>query len=146
MNHRLTLAAAVAVILASVSIFSLINGAAWYVQASGAVLIVALAGTVTRISVVPAAVGASILAVIACVPFLAASSPYLKATGAGLILLCAASASGLRPLRAVAGLVTYLAALLIYLNVLHAAAQSFLYIIPTPHTVQHQAKHVGDGS
>ena len=146
MNHRLTLAAAVAVILASVSIFSLINGAAWYVQASGAVVIVALAGTLTRISVVPAAVGASILAVIACVPFLAASSPYLKATGAGLILLCAASASGLRPLRVVAGLVTYLAALLIYLNVLHAAAQSFLYIIPTPHSVHHLAKLVGDGS
>jgi hypothetical protein len=140
------LAAAVAVILASVSIFSLINGAAWYVQASGAVVIVALAGTLTRISVVPAAVGASILAVIACVPFLAASSPYLKAAGAGLILLCAASASGLRPLRAVAGLVPYLAALLIYLNVLHAAAQSFLYIIPTPHSVHHLAKLVGDGS
>ena len=146
MNHRLTLAAAVAVILASVSIFSLINGAAWYVQASGAVVIVALAGTLTRVSAVPAAIGASILAVIASVPLLAASSPYLKATGAGLILLCAASASGLRPLRVVAGLMTYLAALLIYLNVLHAAAQSFLYVIPTPHSVHHLAKLVGDGS
>ena len=40
---------------------------------------------------------------------------------------------------------TYLAALLIYLNVLHAAAQSFLYIIPTPHSVHHLAKLVGDG-
>ncbi|MGN6794837.1 MAG: transglutaminase TgpA family protein [Streptosporangiaceae bacterium] len=146
MNHRLTLAAAVAVILASVSIFSLINGAAWYVQASGAVVIVALAGTLTRLSPVPAAVGASILAVIASVPFLAAWSPYLKATGVGIILLCAASASGLRPLRAVAGLVTYLAALLIYLNLLHAAAQSFLYVIPTPHSVHHLAKLASDGS
>ncbi|MGN6678734.1 MAG: hypothetical protein ACTHKL_13300, partial [Streptosporangiaceae bacterium] len=83
MNHRLTLAAAVAVILASVSIFSLINGAAWYVQASGAVVIMALAGTLTRVSPVPAAVGASVLALIASVPLLSASSPYLKATGAG---------------------------------------------------------------
>ena len=146
MNHRLTLAAAVAVILASVSIFSLINGAAWYVQASGAVVIMALAGTLTRVSPVPAAVGASVLALIASVPLLAASSPYLKATGAGIILLCAASASGLRPLRAVAGLVTYLAALLIYLNLLHAAAQSFLYVIPSPDSVHHLAKLASDGS
>jgi transglutaminase-like putative cysteine protease len=146
MNHRLTLAAAVAVILASVSIFSLIDGAAWYVQACGAVVIMALAGTLTRISPVPAAIGASVLAVIASVPFLAASSPYLKATGAGIVLLCAASASGLRPLRVVAGLVTYLAALLIYLNLVHAAAQSFLYVIPSPHSVHHLAKLVSDGS
>jgi transglutaminase-like putative cysteine protease len=146
MNHRITIAAAVAVILASVSIFSLINGAAWYVQASGAVLVVALAGTLTRISPVPAAIGASVLAVIASVPMLAAQSPFLKATGAGLILACVASASGLRPLRAVAGLVTYLAALLIYLNVVQAAGQSFLAVIPTPHSVHHLAKLVSDGS
>ncbi len=146
MNHRLTIAAAVAVILASVSIFSLINGAAWYFQASGAVIVVALAGTLTRISPVPAAAGASVLAVIATVPMLAAESPFLKAAGAGLILLCVASASGLRPLRAVAGLVTYLAALLIYLNLLQAGAQSFLRLIPTPQSLHHLAKLVGDGS
>lgn len=81
MNHRLTIAAALAVILASVSLFSLIDGAAWYVQASGAVLIVALAGTLTRLSPLHAAIGATVLAVIACVPLLAAASPYLKATG-----------------------------------------------------------------
>ena len=146
MNHRLTIAAAVAVILASVSIFSLINGAAWYVQAAGAAIIVALAGTLTRVSPVPAAIGASVLAVIACVPLLAAWSPYLKAAGAALILICVASASGLRPLRAVAGLVTYLAALLIYLNLLHAAGQSFLAVIPTPHSLHHLAKLVSDGA
>ncbi len=146
MNHRLTIASAVAVILASVSIFSLINGAAWYVQAAGAAIIVALAGTLTRVSPVPAAIGASVLAVIACVPLLAAWSPYLKAAGAALILICVASASGLRPLRAVAGLVTYLAALLIYLNLLHAAGQSFLAVIPTPHSLHHLAKLVSDGA
>ena len=146
MNHRLTIAAAVAVILASVSIFSLINGAAWYAQASGAVVVVALAGTLTRISPVPAAIGASLLAAIASVPMLAAQSPFIKATGAVLILICAASASGLRPLRAVAGLVTYLAALLIYLNVVQAAAQSFLAVIPTPRSVHHLANLVSDGA
>jgi transglutaminase-like putative cysteine protease len=146
MNHRLTIAAALAVLLASVSLFSLINGAAWYVQASGAVLIVALAGTLTRITPLHAAIGATVLAVIACVPMLAAASPYLKATGAALIVACAASASGLRPLRVVAGLVSYLAALLIYLNLLHAAGQSFLGVIPTPHSLHHLAVLVSNGA
>ncbi|HEX5190890.1 MAG TPA: DUF3488 and transglutaminase-like domain-containing protein [Streptosporangiaceae bacterium] len=146
MNHRLTIAAAVSVILASVSIFSLIDGAAWYVQASGAVVVAALAGTLTRLSPGQAAVGASLLAAIASVPMLAADSPFLKAAGAALIVICAASASGLRPLRAVAGLVTYLAALLIYLNVLQAAAQSFLAVIPTPRSVHHLAILVSDGA
>ncbi|HEX6932926.1 MAG TPA: transglutaminaseTgpA domain-containing protein [Streptosporangiaceae bacterium] len=146
MNHRITIAAAVSVVLASVSIFSLVDGAAWYVQASGAVVIVALAGTLSRISPVPAAIGASLLAAIASVPLLAAQSPFLKATGAVIILACVASASGLRPLRAVAGLVSYLAALLIYLNVLQAAAQSFLAVIPTPRSVHHLATLVGVGA
>jgi transglutaminase-like putative cysteine protease len=146
MNHRLTAAAALAVILASVSEFSLINGAAWLVQASGAVLVVALAGTVTRYSPVPAAAGATLLTAIAAVPMLAAQSVFLKATGGGIILLCAASASGLRPLRAVAGLATYLAALLLYLNLLHAARQSYLAVIPTPGSVHHLAKLASDGA
>ncbi len=146
MNHRLTIAAALAVILASVSEFSLINGAAWFVQASGAVLVVALAGTLTRISPGPAAIGATVLTAIAAVPMLAAQSPFLKATGGAVILLCATSASGLRLLRAAAGLATYLAALLLYVNLLHAARQSFLAVIPTPGSVHHLAKLVSDGA
>src|SRR5262249_7918367 len=146
MNHRLTIAAAAAVILASVSEFSLINGAAWYVQACGAVLVVALSGTLTRLGPIPAAVGASVLTAIASVPMLAAGSPVLKATGVGLVLLCAASASGLRPLRAVAGLATYLAALLLYLNLLHAAGQSFFALIPTPRSVHHLATLASQGA
>src|SRR5262245_55436531 len=146
MNYRLTIAAAVAVILASVSEFAIIDGAAWYVQASGAVLIVVAAGTLTRTGPVPAAIGATILAALASVPLLAAQSPYLKAIGAVIIIACAASATGLRPLRAVAGLVTYLAALLLYLNVLHAAAHSFIAVIPTPQSVHDLANLVSDGA
>ena len=146
MNHRLTIAAALAVILASVSEFSLINGAAWMVQAIGAVVVVALAGTLTRISPGPAAIGATLLTAFAAVPMLAAQSPFLKATGGGIILLCAVSASGFRPLRAVPGLATYLAALLLYLNLLHAARQSFLAVIPTPGSVHHLAKLASDGA
>ena len=146
MNHRLTIAAAFAVILASFSEFSLISGAAWMVQAIGAVLVVALAGTLTRISPGRAAIGATLLTTIAAVPMLAAQSPLLMATGAGIIGLCAASVSGLRPLRAVAGLATYLAALLLYLNLLHAARQSFFAVIPTPESVHHLAKLAGAGA
>jgi len=146
MNHRLTLAAAVAVILASVSEFSLISGAAWLVEASGAVLVVALAGTLTRQSPVPAAIGATLTAGLASVPMLVAHSPYWKATAAGIIVASAASATGLRPLRAVAGLATYLAALLLYLNVLQAASQSFLAVVPTPASVHHLASLVRQGT
>ena len=146
MNHRLTLAAAVAVILASVSEFSLISGAAWLVEASGAVLVVALAGTLARQSPVPAAVGATLIAGLASVPLLVAHPWYWKATAAGIIVLCAASATGLRPLRAVAGLFTYLAALLLYLNVLQAASRSFLAVIPTPASVHHLASLVRQGT
>ena len=146
MNHRLSVAAASAVILASFSEFSLIHGAAWMVQAIGAVLVVALAGTLTRISPGQAAIGATVLTTIAVVPMLAAQSPLLKATGAGIIGLCAASVSGLRPLRAVAGLATYLAALLLYLNLLHAGRQSFFAVIPTPESVHHLAKLAGTGA
>jgi hypothetical protein len=146
MNHRLTIAAAVAVILASVSEFSLIHGAAWMVQAIGAVLVVALAGTLTRISPVPAAIGATLLTAVAAAPMLAAQSPFLKAAGVGIILACAASASGHRPLRAVASLATYLAALLLYLNLLHAAGRSFLAVIPTSGSVHHLAMLAKDGA
>ena len=146
MNHRLTLAAAVAVILASVSEFSLISGAAWLVEAIGAVLVVALAGTLTRQSPVPAAIGATLLAGLASVPMLVAHSPYWKATAAGLILACAASATGLRPLRALAGLATYLAALLVYLNVLLSPARSFVAVVPTPASIRHLASLVQQGT
>jgi transglutaminase-like putative cysteine protease len=146
MNHRVTVAAAIAVVLASVSEFSLINGASWLVEAIGAVVVVALAGTLTRQSQVPASVGASALAALASVPMLLAQSPYLKVAGVALIAACGASVSGLRPLRALAGLATYLAALLLYLNVLHAAAQSFIGIVPTPASMHRLAGLVRAGT
>jgi transglutaminase-like putative cysteine protease len=146
MNHRVTVAAAVAVVLASVSEFSLINGASWLLEAIGAVVVVALAGTLTRQSQIPAAIGATALSALASVPMLLAQSPYLKVAGVALIAACGASASGLRPLRALAGLATYLAALLLYLNVLHAAAQSFIGIVPTPASVHRLALLVNAGT
>jgi len=146
MNHRLTAAAAFAVILASVSEFSLISGASWLAQAIGAVAVVALAGTLTRQSQVPAAIGAAVLTALASVPLLLAHASLLKVAGAALIAACGASVSGLRPLRALAGLATYLSALLLYLNVLHAQAQSFLAIVPTPASMHRLAVLVQAGT
>ncbi len=146
MNYRLTIAACIAVILASVSEFSLISGAAWYVQGIVAVIVVGLAGTATRLSPVPAAATATVLAALVSAPMLMAHSPYWKVAGGGLIVLCAASASGLRPLRAAASLTTYLAALLLLLNVLHAASRSVLAIVPTPASLHHLATLVSDGA
>ncbi len=145
MNHRLTAAAAAAVILASVSEFSLISGAAWLVDVAGAVVVVALAGTLARQSPVQAGAGATALAGLASVPLLVAHSPYLKATGVVVVAACAASMSGVRWLRVVAGLATYLAALLLYLNVLLAAGRSFLAVVPTPASVHHLATLVSAG-
>jgi len=137
MNHRLTLAAAVAVILASISEFAIISGAGWLVAASGAVVVVALAGTLTRLTATPAAIGATLLAAAAAVPLFEAPSPYLKAVGLLIVAICAASASRLRLLPALATLVTYLAALFLYCNAVLAGRQSFLRLLPTIASLRH---------
>jgi transglutaminase-like putative cysteine protease len=137
MNHRLTIAAGVAVVLASVSEFSLIRGGGWLVEIAGAVLVVALAGTLTRLDPVVAGIGATVLGAAAAAPLLATPSPFGKVAAAAIVGLCAASTSGLRPLRAIAGLVTYLAALLLYVNAVLASGQSLAAVIPTTASVHH---------
>ena len=54
MNHRLTLTAAGAVVLASISLYPLIQGIGWFWAGVGAVIVVAAAGTATRLPAVPA--------------------------------------------------------------------------------------------
>jgi transglutaminase-like putative cysteine protease len=137
MNYRLTLAAAIAVILASISEFAIINGAAWLLTASGAVAVIALAGTLTRLTATSAAIGATLLAAAASVPLFQAPSPYVKAVGVLIVAICAASASRVRVLPALATLVTYLAALLLYCNAVLAGRQSFLRLIPTIASLRH---------
>ncbi|HWF81454.1 MAG TPA: hypothetical protein VN695_12800, partial [Streptosporangiaceae bacterium] len=70
MNNRLTIAAAVAVILASTSEWVLISGGGWLAASIGAVIAVALAGTLTRLAPTQAAIGATATAALACVPLL----------------------------------------------------------------------------
>jgi transglutaminase-like putative cysteine protease len=137
MNHRLTLAAAVAVLLASFSEYAIVSGGGWLVAGAGAIVVVAVAGTGTRLTTVRAAVGATLLAVLAGVPMLTASSLYWKAAGAAIVVVCAASATRLRLLAPLAGLVTYLGALLIYLNAVFAGPQSLAKVVPTSASLRH---------
>ena len=146
MNHRLTIAAAIAVILASTSEWVLINGAGWLAAAIGAVVVVALAGTLTRLAPSQAAIGATVLATVACVPLLADASLYLKLVGLIVIGSCAASASRVRLFRPVADVVTYLSALLLYLNLTLSSGKSFAWLIPTGKSMHHLATLMSQGS
>lgn len=145
MNNRLTIAAAVAVILASTSEWVLINGSGWLAASIGAVIIVALAGTLTRLAPTQAAIGATVLGTAACVPLLLDKSLYLKLAGVIVIGCCAASATRVRPLRPVADLVTYLSALLLYLNLILSGGKSFALLIPTARSLHHLATLVSSG-
>jgi len=137
MNHRLTATAAVAVILASVSMYAVIQGAEWLYAGVGAVITVALAGTLTRLATLPAAGAAAGVALVACSPLLIDRGWYWKATGLLIVAVAAASATRPRIFRVLAGLITYLGALLLYLNAVFAAPQSVLAVLPTKASLHH---------
>ncbi len=145
MNLRLTLTAAVAVILASVSVYPLIQTATWFWAGVGAVIVVAIAGIVTRLPTVQAAVAGSVLALVAVCPLL--FSPYwvLKIVGVLVIAITAASRPSLRLLQALAVLIVYLAALLIYLNITFAARLSAAALVPTRGSLSYLSSLVGQG-
>ena len=137
MNHRLTLTAAAAVILASVSLYPLIAGAGWFWAGAGAVVVVAAAGTATRMSALPAAAIATILAILAVAPLLVSPAWYWELLGMAIVICAAGSVTRLRLLPAVASATTYLAGLLIYLNVVFAGPESFGWIVPTKASLRH---------
>ena len=145
MNLRLTVTAAVAVILASVSVYPLIQTAGWFWAGAGAVIVVAAAGIVTRLPTLHAAVAGSVLALIAVYPLLA--SPYwgLKVAGAAIVAVTAASRPRLRFLQALACVVIYLAALLIYLNALFASRLSVAGLVPTKASLSYLSSLVNQG-
>ena len=137
MNHRLTVTAAIAVILASVSIYPLIQGTAWFWIGVGAVVVAAAAGTITRLPTLHATVAAAVLALIVCAPLLTSPSWFGKAVGVVLVAITAASRPRIRGTRAFAWLVTYAAALLIYLNGVFAGGLSVAGIVPTASSLHH---------
>jgi hypothetical protein len=137
MNYRISIAAAFAVIMASFSEYALISGAHWLFASMGAVIVVMAAGILTRLAPLQAVIGSTILAAGASAPLLADRSILVKVAGLAIIGCCAASASKVRMFRPLADIVTYLAALLLYLNLILAAGKSFLYVIPTSTSVHH---------
>ncbi len=145
MNYRLTITTAAAVILASVSLYPLISGIAWFWAGCGAVVIAALAGLATRLQPLPAACVAAGLALIAAFPLLASPHPYLGVTGLVIVAAAAASVTRWGPLPAAATLITYLASQLIYINLLFAPGASNAGVIPTTASLRRLGTLVSQG-
>jgi transglutaminase-like putative cysteine protease len=137
MNYRLTITAAVAVVLASFSLFTVIGGAGWLYAGIGAVAVVAGAGLATRLAPIPAAAVATGVVLVCVFPLLTASSWPARIAGLAILVLIAASAGARLILPALADVATYLGALLIYLNIVFAGPQSVAWIIPTGRSIRH---------
>jgi transglutaminase-like putative cysteine protease len=145
MNPRLTITAAAAVVLASVSLYPLIQGGTWFWAGVGAVITAAAAGTVTRLPAVQAAAAATVLALIVASPLLANPGWAWKGLGAVIVAAAAASRLRVRILQALGGLITYVAALLIYLNLTFAARQAVAGIVPTTTSLRYLWTLAGQG-
>jgi transglutaminase-like putative cysteine protease len=145
MNLRLTVTSAVAVILASVSLYPLIQNASWFWAGIGAVIAAAIAGTVTRLPTLQAAVATSVLALIAVVPLLTAPNWGLRVLGVIVIAITAASRPRLRMLQVLASPIAYASALLIYLNAVFASQLSIAGFVPTPASVSYLSSLVSQG-
>ncbi len=145
MSLRMTLTAAMAVVLASFSVYPLIQGWGWFFAGLGAVLVVAAAGLLTRLAPVPATVAGCVLAVIACLPLLAIPHWYSRVGAAAIVAVAAAGLTQHRRLAPLTWLITYLAALLIYLNAAFAAGQSLAGFLPTRASLHHLGTLVSGG-
>ncbi len=135
MNLRISITAAFAVFLASLSLNAVLQGNGWLAAGLGAVIVVTCAGILTRLSSVTLTAATTLVVLIGVVPLLSAPTWPLRITGSVIVLLTAASATGRRLLRGFATVAGYLAALLIYLNLVFASAASLWRIIPTHHSV-----------
>jgi transglutaminase-like putative cysteine protease len=145
MNPRLTWIAALAVFLSSFSLLTVITGIGWLYAGLGAVVVVACAGLVTRSGPIPAAVVAAVLTLIAVGPLLAGPGWSRRIIALVIVAVVAASAGVRRILPAVASLVTYLAAMLLYLNLVFARALSTAWIVPTASSLHHLTRLASDG-
>jgi transglutaminase-like putative cysteine protease len=145
MNLRLTITSAVAVLLASFSLLTVIQGVDWMYAGLGAIAVVAAAGLATRLPPIPAAAVATGLVLIAVIPLLTGPSWWVRAGGLALVAIMAGSAVSRRVLPALADVGTYLGALLIYLNLLFAGPQSWAWIIPTMKSFNHLGRQISIG-
>jgi len=130
-NHRLTFAAAIAVLAASLSMGSLLVGTRWLTASIGAVAAVALAGTLTRLTPLQSAIAGCAAALLAIVPVLAGYGWPGGAGALAVLAIIAASATGARLPRAFAAAATYVAVPFLYLNAVFAGSSSWAAVIPT---------------
>jgi transglutaminase-like putative cysteine protease len=128
-----------------VSVYPLIQGGAWFWAGVGAVITAAAAGTVTRLPALQAAAVATVLALIVASPLLASPGWAWKVLGVVIVAAAAASRARVPILQALGGLITYLAALLVYLNVAFAARLSVAGIVPTTTSVRYLWTLAGRG-
>jgi transglutaminase-like putative cysteine protease len=145
MNYRLTITSAVAVVLASFSLITVIDGLGWLYAGIGAAVVVALAGLATRQSPIPAAAVATVLTLIVVAPLIATPTWAARLSAAGLVGLVAASAGVRRVLPALADVVTYLAALLVYLTLVFARTEAFAWLVPTVKSLRQLGHLVSQG-
>jgi hypothetical protein len=130
-NHKLTVAAVIAVLASALSLYSVLMGNGWMAAAIGATATVAVAGTLTRLATIPAAIAATAAVLLAFVPPLADKGWPGRIGALALVAITAASATGARLPRAFAAPATYLAFLLLYLNLVFAHARSIAGFVPT---------------
>lgn len=135
MNQRLTWIAGLAVALASLSLSSVLAGNGWLGFGFGAIVAVALAGLLTRMSGLLSAGAAAFLVAVAAMPLLAGPSWAGRITGIVLVALTAGSATGARLLRGFAILACYVALLLSYLNLAFASGPSYGHLIPSDNSL-----------
>jgi transglutaminase-like putative cysteine protease len=134
--NRVAITAAIAVMVASLSMSSVIQRGGWIATGAGAIIIVAIAGAVTRLPRLPAAVVATFLVLIALVPLLTRPGWADRSAALVILVITALSATGAWPLRGFAVLACYLAASLLYLNVTFAHAAAFGGVIPSDSSIQ----------
>ncbi|HUB43132.1 MAG TPA: DUF3488 and transglutaminase-like domain-containing protein [Streptosporangiaceae bacterium] len=133
--NRIAITAAVAVLVASLSMSSVIATGAWIATGAGAIVIVAVAGGLTRLARLPAAVVATFLVLIALVPMLTRPGWPDRSAALVILVITALSATGARIFRGFAVLASYVAALLLYLNVTFAHESSLGHLIPSDNSI-----------
>jgi transglutaminase-like putative cysteine protease len=137
MRYRLTITAAIAVLAASFSLFTVISGAGWLYASAGAVVVTAAAGLATRLGGISSAAAATGLVLVAALPLLSGGNWPERIGGVVLVAAMAGSALTRRALPALADAGTYLAALFLYLNLVFASGLSWAWVIPTARSARH---------
>ncbi len=134
-NHRLTFAASIAVLAAALSLHSLLTGSTWFFASAGAVVVAALAGSLTRMATVHAAIAACVVVLIGIVPVLLGFGWSGVILAVVVLAITAAGATGARAARIFGGLVTYVGLELIYLSAVFATSSNLGGILPTEHSL-----------